>query len=161
MTIVEPRNHYEMASPRRNSRVLDSNFLPNQRSNMLGARQSSSHNFAAVAAAALTASTQSLDHVPPPPASPQNYARSPGHQRYPAYGSHNSPSPTGAMYSPAMSPKHGANLYWTARVSFYVHNVSGCPLVQIRLKMKKRSWFLANLVVRTRINDLLDIFGFR
>ena len=134
MTIVEPRNHYEMASPRRNSRVLDSNFLPNQRSNMLGARQSSSHNFAAVAAAALTASTQSLDHVPPPPASPQNYARSPGHQRYPAYGSHNSPSPTGAMYSPAMSPKHGANLYWTARVSFYVYNVSGRPLGQIAQK---------------------------
>ena len=112
MTIIQPVSYVEMASSPRRSRGHPF-VLSGGRSQTLTSRQSSGQ-FAAVAAAALSASSQSLDYAPPP--SPQDYPRSPGHQRYPA--SYGVPSPSSpAMYSPVMSPKHGANLYWTARVS--------------------------------------------
>lgn len=82
------------------------------------------YNFAAVAAAALNHSTQSLDYQVP--ADANYYPRSPVHQRvhqqqpYVDYQSPGAPPPVQQQpgyYSP--SPKRSgpaANFYWTARV---------------------------------------------
>lgn len=85
------------------------------------------YNFAAVAAAALNHSTQSLDYQVP--ADPNYYPRSPVHQRahqqqpYNDYQSPAPPPPVAAVqqpppgfYSPSPKRSGQANFYWMARV---------------------------------------------
>lgn len=133
-------DNMDMASPVRPRRNIPP-VLAGRSSTFCNNRQSpaaSNHNLAFLAASAgLSSSTHSLDSYPhpqqpyfpqspqqqqhnyPSPQSPQKFARSPGPQRFNSYGTP-PPSPAhsaavggGGMYS----PRHGANLYWTARVS--------------------------------------------
>ena len=133
-------DNMDMASPVRPRRNIPP-VLAGRSSTFCNNRQSpaaSNHNLAFLAASAgLSSSTHSLDSYPhpqqpyfpqspqqqqhnyPSPQSPQKFARSPGPQRFNSYGTpppspaHSAAAGGGGMYS----PRHGANLYWTARVS--------------------------------------------
>ena len=133
-------DNMDMASPARPRRNIPP-VLAGRSSTFCNNRQSpaaSNHNLAFLAASAgLSSSTHSLDSYPhpqqpyfpqspqqqqhnyPSPQSPQKFARSPGPQRFNSYGTpppspaHSAAAGGGGMYS----PRHGANLYWTARVS--------------------------------------------
>jgi hypothetical protein len=104
------------------------------RSRTLGYINTSEHNLAVVAAAALSSSSQSLDYTSldytsgPGPLSPAHYSQRSPHHRYTnqqfQYNQNNGivqptqVSPGGCYYSPQLQRSSGARLYWSAKVGW-------------------------------------------